>query len=94
MTDAKAAGGSARLTRTRRGPGAMEGDMKTAFYCPAGDTVRVFALNVTLMFEGAPWSEEQEWSGSTDAFEKLKAENPDVEWINDCPKFKGQTGAL
>jgi hypothetical protein len=37
--------------------------MKMAFYCPAGDTVRVFAFNVALMFEGTPWSSEREWSG-------------------------------
>jgi hypothetical protein len=44
------------------------------------------SFGVTLIYGGKPYPQDNGWSMGADAFEKLRAENPDVEFVEQPAK--------
>jgi len=58
--------------------------MKRVTYVRTGAAVSVKSFGVTLIHGGQP-NHSNAWSMGADAFKKLRAENPDVEFVDETP---------
>jgi hypothetical protein len=55
--------------------------MEQVTYVRQGGSVKVDAHNVKLVFDGTPYTHDRAWSMTSEAFAKLRDQNPDVEFV-------------
>ena len=55
--------------------------MKRVTYILRDGTVLLNAFNVDFVWDGKRWDIAHAWSGTLDALEQLRKENPDIEFV-------------